>query len=99
MKRIIPVVVVLALVAIGLWVWHPWRKQDNNRIVISGNIEMTDSRIGELAVPGVIPRLSGTPGEIRWLGEGLGARNDEVFASLLGLDGTEITRLRDDGVI
>jgi crotonobetainyl-CoA:carnitine CoA-transferase CaiB-like acyl-CoA transferase len=64
-----------------------------------GNIEMTDSRIGELAVPGVIPRLSGTPGEIRWLGEGLGARNDEVFASLLGLDGTEITRLRDDGVI
>jgi len=64
-----------------------------------GNIEMVESRIGELAVPGVIPRLSETPGEISWLGEGLGAQNDEVFASLLGLDGTEITRLRDDGVI
>jgi crotonobetainyl-CoA:carnitine CoA-transferase CaiB-like acyl-CoA transferase len=64
-----------------------------------GNIEMAGSRIGELAVPGVIPRLSQTPGEIRWLGEGLGAQNEEVFATLLGLDGTEITRLRDDGVI
>jgi crotonobetainyl-CoA:carnitine CoA-transferase CaiB-like acyl-CoA transferase len=64
-----------------------------------GNIRMTDSRIGELAVPGVIPRLSQTPGEIRWLGEGLGAQNEDVFAGLLGLDGTEIARLRDDGVI
>jgi crotonobetainyl-CoA:carnitine CoA-transferase CaiB-like acyl-CoA transferase len=64
-----------------------------------GNIEMTDSRIGELAVPGVIPRLSQTPGKIRWLGEGLGARNNEVFTSLLDLDVSEIARLRDDGVI
>jgi crotonobetainyl-CoA:carnitine CoA-transferase CaiB-like acyl-CoA transferase len=60
---------------------------------------MTDSRIGELAVPDVVPRLSQTPGQIYWLGEGLGAQNDEVFGNLLGLNDAEIARLRDDGVI
>lgn len=64
-----------------------------------GNIKMTDSRIGELAVPDVIPRLSQTPGQIYWLGEGLGAQNDGVFGNLLGLNDVEIARLRDDGVI
>jgi crotonobetainyl-CoA:carnitine CoA-transferase CaiB-like acyl-CoA transferase len=64
-----------------------------------GNIKMTDSRIGELAVPDVIPRLSLTPGQIQWLGEGLGAQNDEVFGSVLGLNDAEIARLRADGVI
>jgi crotonobetainyl-CoA:carnitine CoA-transferase CaiB-like acyl-CoA transferase len=64
-----------------------------------GNIRMTDSRIGELAVPDVVPRLSATPGEIRWLGEGLGAQNQAVFHELLGLDGEEIETLRKRGVI
>jgi crotonobetainyl-CoA:carnitine CoA-transferase CaiB-like acyl-CoA transferase len=60
---------------------------------------MTDSRIGELAVPDAVPRLSATPGEIRWLGEGLGAQNQAVFHELLGLDGEEIETLRKRGVI
>jgi crotonobetainyl-CoA:carnitine CoA-transferase CaiB-like acyl-CoA transferase len=64
-----------------------------------GNIRMTDSRIGELAVPDVVPRLSATPGEIRWLGEGLGAQNQAIFHELLGLDGEEIETLREQGVI
>ena len=41
-------------------------------IVHAGNIQMTDLRAGEIAVPGVVPRLSSTPGEIRWLGAGIG---------------------------
>jgi crotonobetainyl-CoA:carnitine CoA-transferase CaiB-like acyl-CoA transferase len=63
------------------------------------NIQMKDSRIGTLAVPGVVPRLSATPGEIRFLGEALGAQNGEVFGELLGLNEDEIRRLRDEGVI
>jgi crotonobetainyl-CoA:carnitine CoA-transferase CaiB-like acyl-CoA transferase len=63
------------------------------------NIKMTESRIGSLAVPGVVPRLSATPGEIRWLGEGLGAQNQAIFEGLLGLDGQEIETLRERGVI
>jgi crotonobetainyl-CoA:carnitine CoA-transferase CaiB-like acyl-CoA transferase len=64
-----------------------------------GNIKMTDSRAGPLAVPDVVPRLSSTPGEIRWLGEGLGANNDDIFQELLGLKRGEISKLRTEGVI
>jgi crotonobetainyl-CoA:carnitine CoA-transferase CaiB-like acyl-CoA transferase len=64
-----------------------------------GNIKMTDSRIGPVAVPNVVPRLSGTPGEIRWLGEGLGAQNEEIFRDLLGLKSDDLRRMRDEGVI
>ena len=64
-----------------------------------GNIKTTTSRIGALAVPDVVPRLSATPGEIRWLGEGIGAQNDEIFRDLLGLSDGDIRQMRDDGVI
>jgi crotonobetainyl-CoA:carnitine CoA-transferase CaiB-like acyl-CoA transferase len=37
------------------------------------NIQMKESRVGAIAVPDVVPRMSSTPGEIRWLGEGIGA--------------------------
>lgn len=64
-----------------------------------GNIKMTKSRAGTIAVPDVVPRLSETPGQIRWLGEGLGAQNDEIFGSLLQLSSTEVQDLRNSGVI
>jgi crotonobetainyl-CoA:carnitine CoA-transferase CaiB-like acyl-CoA transferase len=64
-----------------------------------GNIKMADSRVGAVAVPEVVPRLSGTPGKIRWLGEGLGAQNNEVFKNLLELSNAEIDELRISGVI
>jgi crotonobetainyl-CoA:carnitine CoA-transferase CaiB-like acyl-CoA transferase len=64
-----------------------------------GNIRTMASRIGELAVPEVVPRLSGTPGGIRWLGEALGAHNAMVFGELLGLAPAEVEALRESGVI
>ena len=64
-----------------------------------GNIRTTESRIGDLAVPEVVPRLSATPGEIRWLGEGLGAQNAEVFRDLLGLHDDDLGALRKQGII
>ena len=64
-----------------------------------GTIVGAESRIGPLAVPGVLPKLSETPGEIRWLGRALGADTDAVLAELLHRDAAEITRLRDAGVI
>jgi crotonobetainyl-CoA:carnitine CoA-transferase CaiB-like acyl-CoA transferase len=64
-----------------------------------GNIKMTESRAGAIAVPDVVPRLSATPGEIRWLGEGLGAQNEEVFRNLLGLKDADLSQLHDEGVI
>jgi crotonobetainyl-CoA:carnitine CoA-transferase CaiB-like acyl-CoA transferase len=60
---------------------------------------MTESRAGSIAVPDVVPRLSATPGEIRWLGEGIGAQNEEVFRDLLGLRENDLRQMRDEGVI
>ena len=64
-----------------------------------GNIKMTASRAGAIAVPDVVPRLSATPGEIRWLGEGIGAQNEEIFRDLLGLKDNDLQQMRDEGVI
>jgi len=51
--------------------------------------------LGEMVVPGVVPKLSETPGEIRTLGPGLGQHNDEIYGTLLGLSPDEIVRLRE----
>jgi crotonobetainyl-CoA:carnitine CoA-transferase CaiB-like acyl-CoA transferase len=58
-----------------------------------------DSRIGPLAVPGPLPTLSDTPGEIRWMGPALGADTDGVLGEVLGLTGAEIAALRSEGVV
>jgi len=63
------------------------------------NIQTVDSRIGPVAVPNVVPRLSETPGEIKWLGAAMGAHNREVFCGLLGLPETELDELKAEGVI
>jgi crotonobetainyl-CoA:carnitine CoA-transferase CaiB-like acyl-CoA transferase len=64
-----------------------------------GNIKMTESRAGAVAVPDVVPRLSATPGEVRWLGEGIGAQNEEILCGLLGLKNTDLEQMRAQGVI
>jgi len=47
-------------------------------------IEIDDPRAGALTLPNVCPRLSETPGKLRWAGRALGADNDEVRADWLG---------------
>jgi succinyl-CoA:(S)-malate CoA-transferase subunit B len=65
-----------------------------------GNIlKVKDERVGELAIPNLVPRLSDTPGAVKWLGPSLGAHNDEVYRGLLGMSVTEMTMLRENGVI
>lgn len=65
-----------------------------------GNIlHMQDTRVGDLAVPNLVPRLSDTPGAVRFLGQPLGAHNEEIYSGLLGIDAAELQRLRDAGVV
>jgi crotonobetainyl-CoA:carnitine CoA-transferase CaiB-like acyl-CoA transferase len=58
-----------------------------------------DERRGELAMPAVVPKLSGTPAEIRWTGRPLGADTDAVLTEVLGLTPGQVDELRDRGVI
>ncbi len=54
---------------------------------------------GSIAMPGVVPKLSDTPGEVKWPAPPLGADTDEVLQRLAGLDDDELVRLRTAGVI
>ncbi|HTS54205.1 MAG TPA: CaiB/BaiF CoA-transferase family protein [Burkholderiales bacterium] len=51
-----------------------------------------------LKLPGVVPKLSDTPGGTRWLGPVLGAHTDDVLRTL-GYTDRDIERLRAEGVI
>ena len=46
--------------------------------------------LGEVAFPGVVPRLGDEPSAIRWLGPDLGEHNDAIYGDLLGLDADAI---------
>ena len=62
-------------------------------------LRFQDERIGELAIPNVVPILRGTPGEVKWLGPSLGQHTDEVLADILGLDAGKTAALRERGVV
>jgi formyl-CoA transferase len=51
-----------------------------------------------ITVPGIVPKLSRTPGGTRWLGPVLGEHTEEVLRSL-GLGGEAIALLREQGVV
>ncbi len=62
-------------------------------------MRVSDDRIGELAVQGVVPKLSETPGKINHLGAELGAHNRDIYMDRLGLSEEELAALREEGVI
>ena len=52
----------------------------------------------EIMLPGIVPKLSATPGETRWIGPRLGEHTDEVLGAL-GYSGERIAELRRRGVL
>ena len=51
-----------------------------------------------ISLPGIVPKLSATPGQTRWVGPELGAHTYEVLASI-GIDADQVDRLRTRGVV
>ncbi|TCH96015.1 CoA transferase [Roseococcus sp. SYP-B2431] len=62
-------------------------------------LTVKDDRVGELAIPNVVPRLTDTPGGVKWLGPSMGEHNDEVYRGWMKLDQAEIDRLKGLQVI
>lgn len=55
---------------------------------------MEHPQAGTLRIPNVVPRLTGTPGQIASLGPTLGEHTDEILRDLLGRSAAEIAALR-----
>ncbi len=62
-------------------------------------LSLHDRVLGELKVPGIVPKLSETPGAVRWLGPEIGAHNAEVYSGLLHLSPHQIAALEARGTI
>lgn len=63
-------------------------------------VKHEDPEFGEYVGPGIVPRFSETPGEVRWSATWEeGSHNDEVFGELLGLSEDELAKLKDQGVL
>lgn len=64
-----------------------------------GAITEVETDLGRLWMQNVVPRLSSTPGAVRWAGARLGAHTREVLEEILTLDPEHVRRLRDQGVV
>lgn len=62
-------------------------------------VKVMHPQYGEVAMQNAFPRLSDTPGLVRWVGPELGQHTDEILKSVLGKTDEEITALRAADVI
>ena len=64
------------------------------------SIKWIDSHdFGEIPMQNVVPKLSDTPGEVRWSGPTLGQHNLEVLRDILHLDDDAIDQLVAEGIV
>ena len=63
-------------------------------------VELPTERFGPVKMQSVFPKLSKTPGKVRWSGpEKLGAHTEEVLTELLDLTPEQVDRLRASGIV
>ncbi len=63
-------------------------------------LEHIDPEFGPYIGPGIVPKLSETPGAVRWSATWEeGSHNREVYGDLLGLSNDELDALKEDGVV
>jgi formyl-CoA transferase len=73
--------------------------EDPHFIARDSIVQVPDQSFGQLRMQNVVPKLSATPGSIRWTGPDLGQHNDEVYGDLLGIDEGTRADLLARGVI
>lgn len=71
---------------------------ESRRTHIPMSGRFSDPDYGGYPMHAPVPRMSKTPGRVRWLGPRLGAHNSEVLEAL-GLKAEDIEQLKSKGVI
>jgi crotonobetainyl-CoA:carnitine CoA-transferase CaiB-like acyl-CoA transferase len=62
-------------------------------------VNVADDELGQVPMPGVIPKLSATPGRIKSAGPSLGKHNDEIYGELLGKSAAQMADLKAQKII
>ena len=62
-------------------------------------VEIEDPELGSTRMLGLVPKFSDTPGELRHMGPTVGQHNTTVYGDWLGLGDSELSEVRDSGVI
>lgn len=69
-----------------------------------GMLEAIDTAVDEetteaIRYPGVVPRMPGAEGHIRWVGPDLGEHTEAVLTDVLGVSAADYSQLKDRGVV
>ena len=62
-------------------------------------VRLLHPELGELPMQNVAPKLSASPGSLRWVGPELGQHNQDVLQGLLGLSAADLERYAAAGVV
>jgi crotonobetainyl-CoA:carnitine CoA-transferase CaiB-like acyl-CoA transferase len=62
-------------------------------------LDVPESTLGCLPQPGVVPKLSGTPGRVTHAGPPMGQHTEEILSEMLHMTPGEIEALRQEGVL
>jgi crotonobetainyl-CoA:carnitine CoA-transferase CaiB-like acyl-CoA transferase len=72
---------------------------DEHFIARKSLASVQDKKLGTLRMQAPTPRLSRTPGEVKFPGPGLGEHNEEVYSEMLGLNAMQLDDLRANKII
>lgn len=61
--------------------------------------QIDDKDIGTVHMPGIVPKMSKTPGQIKWSGPAIGEHNEEIYRQYLGLSEDEYETYKAGGII
>ena len=73
--------------------------KDEHFIARESIVEVEHPKYENLKMQNVFPRLSATPGSVKWAGPELGQHNGEIYRELLGYSDSDLERLNKDGII
>ena len=63
-------------------------------------IKVDHPQLGEFPMPGIVPKLSRTPGEVKHAGpEAMGKHNNDIYSGLLGFDEDRLEELKKKNII